>query len=384
MKTRIAFVNGIWQLCMVVAAMRQARSSEAWQSQSQNDSLGYRDFLVVYTRKTGNFALADFVLELSQTFWNWTGAIEIEWTPSTWNPDLRDDKSSAIQSILRSLGLASPIEVDEVWLCKLQFLDERLFADSFSTAQIVLYEDGLHTYSPTRYLVSLPKFEPCYPKKLVGSYLSLLNQITSGELDWQHEGVKRSHLRRVKVFYSVLGQQIKVSTPFQRIPTEYVSPELLQRFFAQLAADLNCNLHKSLIDRKAALFLGSNLSHLHSFPKEAEAEAFAQAMQQAISLGYTILWKEHPRSRNLLFELITQRIAPEQIICLSAEQKMPVELLLAQSKIDLCCSTLSSSLFYLKSIYGIKTATCVKPLLKYLKGDFYALSTLILATIEQI
>jgi hypothetical protein len=240
----------------------------------------------------------------------------------------------------------------------------------------------LHTYSPTRYLATFPPVHPAHPKKSAQACFALLNQVISGELDWQHEGVKRSHLRRVKVFYSVLGQQLTISEPFRQVPTEYLEPAMLQRFFSQLYQDCDCHFYQA--DRKVALFLGSNLSHLHSFPAEVEAIAFAQAMQRAIDLGYTILWKEHPRSRSPLFDLIAPNVASEQVLCLTAEQKMPIELLLAQGNIELCCSTLSSSLFYLKSIYGIKTVTCVRSLLDYLKGDFRSLSQLTLATIDEI
>ncbi|MGG6263561.1 alpha-2,8-polysialyltransferase family protein [Leptolyngbya sp. AN03gr2] len=374
MKTRIALVNGIWQLCMVTAGM--------WQERSQHPGSEYQDFLVVYTRKTGNFELADFVLKQCQNFWNWKSAIAIEWSPGSWNAEERQRSQSSISPILNALGLAYSAQVDELWLCKLQFLDERLFADLFSSAQLVLYEDGLHTYAPAQYLLNLPKIQLDAPKKSCLTSLFWMQQLVSGELNWM-TGVKRSHLSRVKTFYSVLGQQLEVSEPFRQVPTEYFQPELLQQVFSHLYHTLNCNFYQDKPDRKVALFLGSNLSHLSSFPKEAEVNVFAEAMQQARDQGYMILWKEHPRSRHPLLPDITDQISSDHIIALTAEQKFPIELLLANGNIALCCSTLSSSLFYLRSIYGTQTATCVKPLLPYLSRDFLALSELTLAKIGE-
>lgn len=373
MKTRIAFVNGIWQLCMVAAAM--------WQEREQNPHLEYQDFLVIYTRKTGNFQLADFVLKLSQTFWNWQKVISIEWSPGSWKTEQPHHQRSCIHSMLHAFDLAQ-CQIDELWLCKLQFADERLFADSFPVAQIVLYEDGLHTYAPSQYLLKPPEIQLQSPKKSIFTSLFWLQQLTSGELKWM-KGVKRSHLSRVKTFYSVLGQQLEISAPFRQVSVEYLQPELLQKFFLHLYHALDCDFYEERSDRKIALFLGSNLSHLHSFPKAIEVQVFAESMQQAIDQGYTILWKEHPRSGNPLFDEIIQKISSDHIIALTAEQKFPIELLLANGSIDLCCSTLSSSLFYLKSIYGTQTVTCVKPLIPYLKGDFRALSELTLAKIEE-
>lgn len=374
MKTRVAFVNGIWQLCMVTAGM--------WQEREQHPDVEYQDFLVVYTRKTGNFELADFVLKQCQNFWNWKHAIAIEWSPGAWSTEERQRSRSAISPILNALGLAFSTQVDELWLCKLQFVDERLLANLFSSAQLVLYEDGLHTYAPTQYLLNRPKIQLNAPKKSIFTSLFWLQQLVSGELNWMN-GVKRSQVRRIKRFYSILGQQLEISEPFRQVPTIYLQPELLQRVFLHLYHALGCNFYEAASDQKIALFLGSNFSHLTSFPQDAEVNVFAEAMQQARNQGYTILWKEHPRSHRPLLEGIKQKIASNDIIALTEEQKLPIELLVATGNIALCCSTLSSSLFYLRLIYGTQTTTCVKPLLPYLNRDFLALSELTLAKIGE-
>lgn len=381
-KTRIAFVNGIWQLCMVAAAMRQ--------EQEQHPDRQYRDFLVIYTRKTANSALADFVLQQSSAFWNWKDATAIEWTPSQWDGVLRQTKQAVVAPILEAFEIPDCATVNQVWLCKLQFLDERLLADIFAGSELVLYEDGLHTYAPTTFLFNLPPLDLSVSGKSIKTSIVssafLLREVITGELNWKHQGVKRSHLRRIKTFYSVLGDQLQISNAFQRVPTEILRPALLQKFFSQLYRDLGCRFHEVIAssnsDRKVALFLGSNLSHLHSFPREVEATVFAQSIQQAIDRGYTIVWKEHPRAKEPLYEAIKQKIDSHSIIVLTAEQKLPIELLLAAGNVQLCCSTLSSALFYLKSIYGIQTVTCVEPLLPYLKGDFHALAKLTLDKID--
>lgn len=377
MKTRFAFVNGIWQLCMVVAAFTQ--------EQQNNPHLYYRDYLILYTRKTSNQKLVDFVETISEKFWNWQGVIRVDWTTSEWNQKLNKDKYSSVQQILDKFKIASPSLVDEICLCKIQFLDERLCADIFDKAKILLYEDGLHTYAQTQYLIELPSVDLTHPKTTVAKYKNLVKGLIVNQFDWQHQGVKRNHVKRIKKFYSVLGGEISVSSVLSKIPVESIEPSLLKNLFLELNHRLQCQFYPEISkhNSKTALLLGSNLSHIHYFPRQAEVSAFAHIIQQLTEKGYKIFWKEHPRNQKPLFEDIKQLIPSENIVYIEGEQKIPIEILISENKIDICCSTLSSSLFYLRYIYGIKTITCVRPLLQFLTGDFRKLAELTLTHIEE-
>jgi len=373
-KIRIAFVNGIWQLCMVVAGFQQSHQ------------VGSQDFLVIYTRRTGNQELVQFVEMISSKFWNWAGIILLDWNPSEWDKQLQQDRQRAVQSVLSQFNLANSAAVDELWLCKIQFLDERLFADIFERAQIVLYEDGLHSYTEIKFLASLPNLDFSCPKSTVVQCQNFARNILHKKFDWMHEGVKRSHLRRVQKFYSVLGTQIAIPDVLRGIAVEQIKADGLKTLFSELHHQLNGSfcLDLPILPKKTALLLGSNLSHLSTFPRELEVSVFADLAQCLEQQGYLILWKEHPRSQRPLFEDIQKSLKSDAFYCLADEQKMPIEVLIAEANIALCCSTLSSSLFYLRYIYGIQTASCVKPLLPYLKGDFYQLAELTLAKIGEL
>lgn len=377
MKTRLVFVNGIWQLCIVAAAFLQERA--------KHPEAKYQDYLVLYSRKTANTKLVEFVETICDAFWNWDGAVRVDWTTADWNPQQNKANYPPVQQILQSFHLNSPAIVDEVWLCKIQFRDERLCADIFSKAAIVIYEDGLHTYAPTHYLVDSPPIDWSNLKKTLAGYKHLFGEVLSQRIDWQHEGVKRSHLRRIKKVYSVLGTQIPIPPTLQKVPIEFVEPDLLRSFFVDLNHRLQCEsrLADTPSNSKTALLLGSNLSHLQSFPREREVEVFADTIRRLNEQGYTILWKEHPRNQKPLFEDIQEIVELDNFVYLSNEQKLPIEVIVAESNIDLCGSTLSSSLFYMKQIFGIRTVTCVRPLLDFLKGDFRQLSELTLSIIEE-
>lgn len=101
-KIRIAFVNGIWQLCMVVAGFQQS------------PQVGSRDFLVIYTRRTGNQELVQFVETISSKFWNWAGIILLDWNPSEWDKQLQQDRQRAVQSVLSQFNLANSAAVDQL------------------------------------------------------------------------------------------------------------------------------------------------------------------------------------------------------------------------------------------------------------------------------
>ncbi|WP_421656728.1 alpha-2,8-polysialyltransferase family protein [Leptothermofonsia sp. ETS-13] len=376
MRIRFAFVNGIWQLCMVVAAFQQ--------EQKNNPGIAYRDYLILYSRKTANLELIQFVETISGLSWHWHGTIWVNWTSTDWNRNVAKEQHSSVHQILTAFNLTHTSQVDEIWLCKIQFLDERLCADIFSKATIYLYEDGLHTYAPTKYLVEFPPVNLLNLRATLINYKHLLQKWLSNQLDWQHEGVKRSHIRRIKTFYSVIGKQLPIPLVLQNTDLKVVEPSLLQTFFSGLYYRLQCQFAlESASGKKNALLLGSNLSHLHSFPRQHEVAAFATVIQKLTEQGYIIYWKEHPRNRKPLFDDLQGMVSSDNLVYLSGEQKIPIEVLVSENKVDLCCSTLSSSLFYLKQIYGIKTVTCVRPLLPYLKGDFLKLSELTLANIEE-
>jgi len=373
MKIRVAFVNGIWQLCMAAASLRQEREKGA--------NGHFQDFLVVYNRPSGSFsnqALTQFVTEVASQVWDWQAIAQLPWQPRKWSPDLMRNKLLSVQVLLNLFNLSSPARVDEVWLCKLQFLDERLFADIFNQAEIVMYEDGLHTYAPTNYLINLPEVHISQPYETLAAYKKFLRNWVQGNFNWSNNGVKRSHLRRIKNFYSVLGTSLSIAQPFSQVSTELLDNSLLQQFFKELGNTLDLKVGDRWGNAKLALFLGSNLSHMQSFPRDLEVEAFVEAIVSAQQQGYTILWKEHPRCQEPLFDKIKDKLTLSNKLYLLNEQSVPTEVFVSQLPIELCYSTLSSSLFYLKSIYGIETVTCVRPLLKFLQGDFRYLADLTL------
>jgi hypothetical protein len=380
-KTRFAFVNGIWQLCMVVAALKQ--------EQVNNPQQKYQDFLIVYTRSKGSFSnpeLTQFVINASSQFWDWHGVAEIDWMPNEWSPEFKKNKQKTVQPLLEQFHINNISAIEEIWLCQIHFLHQRLFADIFYKSKLVLYEDGLHTYSNTPYLITLPKINLKQPISNLTEYKTFIRNYIQGNFDWVTQGIKRQHLRRVKKFYSVLGRKIAIPVPINMVPTELVDKQLLKTLFSELYNRLGCNFDLKLPSnnqKKIALFLGSNFSHMQSFPRELEVSVFTEAIQ-TIQEEYLILWKEHPRCKKPLFEDIKKNFNPGTIIYLSEEQKLPVEVMLSNQKIDLCCSTLSSSLFYLDDIYGIKTITCVQPLLPSLKGDFRQLAELTCAKIKVV
>ncbi len=376
MKIRFAFVNGIWQLCMVVAAFQQEQKS--------NPGAAYKDYLILYSRKTANLELIQFVKTVSEQFWHWHGVVWVDWTVTDWNQNIAKDRHSPVQQILTTFNLSHTSQVDEIWLCKIQFLAERLCADIFSRATIFLYEDGLHTYAPIKHLVELPSVNLLDLRATLINYKNLLQKWFSNQLEWQHQGVKRSHIRRIKTFYSVIGKQLPIPSVLQNTDLKVVDPSLLQTFFSDLYDRLQCQFAlEAASGKKNALLLGSNLSHLQSFPRQHEVAAFATVIRKLTDQAYVIYWKEHPRNKKPLFEDLKEMVSSDNLVYLSGEQKIPIEVLVSENKVDLCCSTLSSSLFYLKQIYGIKTVTCVRPLLPYLKGDFLRLSELTLAHIEE-
>ncbi|AFY47773.1 hypothetical protein Nos7524_1914 [Nostoc sp. PCC 7524] len=378
MKTRFAFVNGIWQLCMVVAAFEQERL--------HHPHTIYKDYLVVYSLASANTELMDFVEKNSYKFWNWQGVIQVKWVTSEWDRNLNKEQNSAVQEIVKHFDLDSPDAVEEIWLCKIQFRDERFFADIFSQAKIVMYEDGLHTYLANNYLISLPQVNWIHPREALARYKKFVREVISHEVDWYHKGIKRSHLRRIVKFYSVLGTQIPIPAVFRNIRVEYVNKNILQKLFAELNHRFDCQLYPEVTHHhtKTALLIGSNFCHLDYFPRESEVAVFAHVIQKLTAQGYKIFWKEHPRNQIPLFEEFKQIITLDNFVYLEGEQKIPIEVIVSQNKIDLCVSTVSSSLFYLNYIYGIKTLTCARQLLQYLQGDFRNLVELTLQNIEEV
>jgi hypothetical protein len=378
-KTRFAFVNGIWQLCMVVAALKQ--------EQVNNPQQKYQDFLIVYTRSKGSFSnpeLTQFVINASSQFWDWHGVAEIDWMPNEWSPEFKKNKQRTVQPLLEQFHINNISAIKEIWLSQIHFLHQRLFADIFYKSKLVLYEDGLHTYSNTPYLINFPQVNFKQPISNIIEYKKFIRNYIQGNFNWINQGIKKEHLRRVKKFYSVLGRKIAIPVPINMVPTELVDKQLLKTLFSELYNRLGCNLDLKLHSnnqKKIALFLGSNFSHIPTFPRELEIAVFTETIH-SLQNEYLIFWKEHPRCQKPLFNDIKIKFQPGTIIYLSEEKNIPVEILISHQKIDLCCSTLSSSLFYLNDIYNINTITCVKPLLPYLKGDFRELAELTCSKIK--
>lgn len=118
--------------------------------------------------------------------------------------------------------------------------------------------------------------------------------------------------------------------------------------------------------------------------EEDEVNAYIRMVNKIIDAGYMVVWKGHPRLDDSYFDRISEKCEPGMIVKSNVQSQIPIEFVAERLGLYACVSVASTSLFYLKYLYGIKTFTYASEFSKRLSRDSSIIHNLVECSIEPV
>ena len=362
MTTRICLVPGPWQIIMLASALRQACGDS-------NDSKYDEHYLILYAKSGLTEARKDTMLKIANSVWKWKRII--------WLNDLFDSKSDCHRYTILGfnkilVGLKEKIGIrkfNEIWTCQLHSALEKILVEAYLEADIVLYEDGLATY--TNLWSSPNNFR--HPLKLLKLAKHYLEQtIPSGRV---YNTLRLSHhyICRVSKIYLYLANTSladKLLPNIKKITIENKNLKDTISTCCSLASIQEKCLQRFDRQSKSVLILGQCFAQGGSLEWEQELSIYCQIVNQLLEKKYRVIWKEHPRTATKpFFPELSQKYSSKDFVEIQFPFSLPIELVAEQVGISACVAASSTALFSLPKLYNIKAYTFADYFIPYIDNQ---------------
>jgi hypothetical protein len=123
------------------------------------------------------------------------------------------------------------------------------------------------------------------------------------------------------------------------------------------------------VEPPVVLMLGQCMARSGLIDLEDEIEIYRRAIAAVIGKGYSVLWRDHPRTHQPYFDALADIADPGRLRNLEVPGAYPVEIFAPQLGLSACIAAVSSAMLYLKDLYGIPGFSFADDLRPYLKGS---------------
>jgi len=348
---RIFLVTGPWHLVTLSASLETERRRTPERGESE-------DHLVVWGR-AGQEALRAAILPVARAVHDWASVTDV-------GPALDVPSASHLAGLGRHLAdLGLPEDPSELWIPAFWPHTTKVAAAVWDRAGIVLFEEGLLTYSLFRRFRMLPFLRSNLSRVLrgggPGGGIRRAREVLARfgadrrNLLWEPGatgGLLRRTLRDYRVLRAVFGTQADLPAWVERID---VPREIVLDRLRLLRGALGWVPPPARPGGARVLFLPQNLSSGGWMDEDVEVSLCARAVGRLVEAGHEVLWKEHPRAVPPLFPKIAAAF-PGRVSEVRVEPSMPVEAIAPDLGVDLCCGIYTMSLAYLPFLHGIESA----------------------------
>ncbi len=368
MRRVVCIPGGVWQLLTVAGAMRQASRAKPTVSE---------DTLVVFSLFDGPLRpeMVEAMDLAAGAVWPWRdvrNVADLNYTRMAWGP--------LIETVRDRIGVAG---VDELWLGSLWGHFEKAVAEAFPKARIVLYEDGLHTYvTAGNYRFSARGWLTA-PRRSWRLLKSRVRQSLHHD-DPSVALILHRHLRRVAAAYLWIGRILPAPDYLRPLRRLLIEPEFLRaaiqdaaRVVAVPALDLDGDANGPL-----AVALGQCFSNYGDLNHETELAGYVAMARRLRDEGFTVLWKEHPRTRRPFYDELADAV--EGVYQMPHIGPWPIELFAERLGFARCAGVTSTSLFNFPLLFRIPAFTIADRFLHAFRHPNDQMARLALAHTERL
>jgi Alpha-2,8-polysialyltransferase (POLYST) len=337
-KHRLVFVHGPWQLIMASAGLRQTGAN------GRSDKS--RDILIFFPLPDGPLSapIRQVMNQIAARVWPWHQVIMLDESINY----VLDDVSECIKFLRAQTGLD---HVDEIWLDCLWGPPEKIAVEAYPKSKVVLYEDGLQIYLPIEdnYLTLSRWLRE--PKKAYDSLKHRVRELRKPS-NLAVSPLLSRHLARVTASYLWINQMVPAAGYQTRLPWVQLETRHVRAVIDEISSLVMGNIEpKERNGRPRAIVLGQCFSNYGDFERHVELSWYVDLLQRLRRMGYDLIWKEHPRTRQPFLPELTEAV--EGVESSPDMGPWPVELFVKRLRVSACASLTSTSLFSIPLLFGL-------------------------------
>ncbi len=335
---RFILTLGSWQIIMVTAALRQHQISRP---------SGDEDYLVLHGTNHSQ-EMRHTMQQLAGVLWDWK---EIVWIDDLFPSIVTTHALPNIRE--RLIGRLEHLYPDEIWTCKPFDSDVKAIFEIFPESTIILYEDGLHSYVPQPYaggLQPVPLGQPLTSIQQIARWFTYRGDYLATP------GIYSRHVARFERAHLFLARRLSVPDYIRHATLVNINAELLLESIRLVQRHIDLSIispPENGPDSGRVLVLGQCFARWNLMDWQEELTLYRAIILKLYEQGYSVLWKEHPRSAHPFFPSLAQSLSSEQLKKLDIPFTYPIELFINQLDIEACVSAMSTSLFYLSELFRI-------------------------------
>ncbi|MEJ8835708.1 polysialyltransferase family glycosyltransferase [Ramlibacter sp. AN1133] len=272
---------------------------------------------------------------------------------------------SGPQPILNEIRAACGEAPSEIWMAKLNHQPERFILEAYPEAPITLYEDGTGTF------VDVPVLGPGPIRAMAGRTLrafGLRPQVVDvGDGSY----LATRHYQRLTRAVLYLQRDLQLPEYLKDRQVISIGDDILRSRIAACAQvpTLRVATASSRLRRPIVLMLGQCMARSGLIELKDEIEIYRRSVAAVLEKGYSVLWRDHPRTHQPYFDLMGDIAEPDRLQRLQAPDGYPVEIFVPHLGLSACIAGVSSAILYLKDLYGIPGYSFADDLRPYLKID---------------
>ena len=236
---------------------------------------------------------------------------------------------------------------DQIVLRSTTFPVDKVMACLQRKASLIITEDGSQTWFKT---------ESVLPPKKKSDALAFKIK----------ESAKHAIVDLIGINYRILPSpnSSRYFRKFSTFPTknsiDTVGPnweELTKNDLHHVLERVNHKQRIQLDPKKFLVFLGGNFSEGRYLRPDEEYSLYYKHITELINLGFDVIYKPHPRANKMYDEYLELKINSSRFSLMGNEGTFPIECLVNWTDQHIVVGAITSSLWYLKKIYGIQCFT---------------------------
>jgi hypothetical protein len=252
----------------------------------------------------------------------------------------------------------------EIWMPKLNHQPERFILEAYPEAPITLYEDGTGTF------VDVPVLGPGLIRALAGRTLRALGLKLQVSDVGDGAYLAARHYQRLTRAILYLQRDLQLPEYLKDKQVISIGDDVLRSRIAACAQlpMLREATAPSKLQRPIALMLGQCMARSGLIELKDEIEIYRRSAAAVIEKGYSVLWRDHPRTHHPYFDSLGDIAEPDRLRRLEVPSGYPVEIFVPHLGLSACIAGMSSAILYLRDLYGIPGYSFADDLRPYLKS----------------
>lgn len=203
------------------------------------------------------------------------------------------------------------------------------------------------------------EFDEIYSVYIHGAANNLFNHYPNANLYFMEDGIaaylkmdnaKKINDRAKKIYTLNYLNKVKPHVSlYEGVTTKTIDKDLVKSVFEEFTSNIQFDLEKR---EKSVIFCAQNISlNKVAMSYKNELKLYTETIKKILEKGYTVYFKEHPKTPNMFFKDLRHNIKSPNLINIGTYNVLPIEFLVPLLNPTAIVSMFSSALFTVPHIF---------------------------------